>query len=534
MYLFPLAYPSAAADSTGKAEGRLLCFAPNSAAEFVAGDEIVRPTRRGSVLLGYDWGSVTDIERRTTILATLLIKNARNIITMDAERRTFPGGSLYARDQRIVAIGTNVPYETADVVIDAAGRIVYPGLINTHHHLYQTFTRNIPRAQDVELFDWLLTLYDVWRELRPEDVYLSAMVGLGELLKTGCTTAADHFYCFPNAVSGELIDEEVRAAGELGIRFYPTRGSMNLGRSSGGLPPDEVTQDMETILRDSRRVIETYHDASPFAMTRVGLAPCSPFSVSEDLLRETARMARAYGVRLHTHLAETHDEEAFCLEKLGLRPLEYMERTEWIGDDVWYAHGIHFRDDEIHRLGACGCGVAHCPSSNMKLSSGVFPMRKMLDAGVKVGLGVDGSASNDASNLLGEVRQSYLLHKLAAGAQAPTAEESLWIGTVGSARTLGWEDAIGSLEVGKAADLFMIDARKLEYAGALFDDATLPVVAGITHNVETTIVGGRVVVKDGRLVGVDEESLAFRAQTAASRMVAAAGRRTGVNYLKRR
>jgi len=467
-------------------------------------------------------------------LASLLIRNARNIVTMDAERRTHPGGSLYAEGQRIVAIGTDLPYETADTVVDAAGRIVYPGLINTHHHLYQTFTRNVPRAQDIELFDWLLTLYEVWRELRPEDVYLSATVGLGELLKTGCTTAADHFYCFPNGVSGELIDEEIRAAQELGIRFFPTRGSMNLGRSAGGLPPDEVTQDMETILRDSRRVIETYHDASPFAMTRVGLAPCSPFSVSEELLRQTALLARSYGVRLHTHLAETFDEEAYCLEKLGLRPLEYMERAGWVGDDVWFAHGIHFRDDEIHRLGLCGCGVAHCPSSNMKLSSGVFPIRKMLDAGVRVGLGVDGSASNDASNLLGEARQAYLLHKLTAGAVGPSAEESLWLGTVGSSRVLGWDDAIGSLEVGKAADMFLIDARKLEYAGALFDDVSLPVVAGIGHNVDMTIVGGRVVVRDGRLVGIDEEALAVRAQAAAARMIAAASRRTGVNYLRRR
>ncbi|MCI3923735.1 8-oxoguanine deaminase [Paenibacillus sp. TRM 82003] len=467
-------------------------------------------------------------------MRTLLVKNARNIVTMDGEKRTVAGGSMYIEDQRIVAIGADLPYETADEVIDAAGKIVYPGLINTHHHLYQTFTRNVPRAQDVELFDWLLTLYEVWRELRPEDVYLSAAVGLGELLKTGCTTASDHFYCFPNGISGELIDEEIRAARELGIRFYPTRGSMNLGRSAGGLPPDEVTQDAETILRDSRRVIETYHDASPFAMTRVGLAPCSPFSVTEDLLRETASLARAYGVRLHTHLAETYDEEAFCLEKLGLRPLEYMEKTGWVGDDVWYAHGIHFRKEEIVRMGTCGCGVAHCPSSNMKLSSGTFPVRDMLRAGVKVGLGVDGSASNDASNLLGEVRQAYLLHRHSLGANGLSAEESLRLATNGSARVLGWDDAIGSLEVGKAADFFLIDARRLEYAGALFDDVALPVVTGISQNVDMTVVGGRVVVRDGRLVGMDEERLASRAQAAASRMVEAASRRTGINYLKRR
>jgi len=465
-------------------------------------------------------------------MATLLIKNARNIITMDAERSTHPGGSLFADGQEIKAIGRDIPYEDADTVIDATGKIVYPGLVNTHHHLYQTFTRNIPRAQDVELFDWLITLYDIWRHMRPEDVYLSAMVGLGELLKTGCTTASDHFYCFPNAITGELIDEEIRAAGELGIRFFPTRGSMDLGKTQGGLPPDEVTQKMDVILKDTQRVIETYHDASKFSMLRVGVAPCSPFSVSEDLLRESAALARSYGVRLHTHLAETKDEEQFCLQSKGLRPLEYMEKTGWTGSDVWYAHGIHFDRDEIHRMGLCGCGVAHCPSSNMKLSSGVFPLMDMLKAGVNVGLGVDGSASNDSSNLLGEVRQAYLLHKLNSGNNGPTAEQSLWLGTVGSSRVLGWEDAIGSLEVGKAADLFMIDSGRLDFAGALFDDTALPVVTGIGQNVDTTVVGGKVVVKDGKLVNIDERRLAAAAQSAAARMVEVAARHSGVNYYK--
>jgi cytosine/adenosine deaminase-related metal-dependent hydrolase len=467
-------------------------------------------------------------------MATLLIKNARNIITMDANRNTYPGGSLFADGQEIKAIGADIPYDDADTVIDATGKIVYPGLINTHHHLYQTFTRNIPWAQDVELFDWLLTLYDIWRHMRPEDVYLSALVGLGELLKTGCTTASDHFYCFPNAISGELIDEEIRAARELGIRFYPTRGSMNLGRSEGGLPPDEVTQTMDVILKDTQRVIETYHDTSKFSMLRVGVAPCSPFSVSEDLLRESALLARSYQVRLHTHLAETKDEENFCLNSKGLRPLDYMEKTGWLGSDVWYAHGIHFNHNEIHRMGVCGCGVAHCPSSNMKLSSGVFPLMDMLRAGVNVGLGVDGSASNDASNLLGEVRQAYLLHKLSAGNRGPTAEESLWLGTAGSSRVLGWEDAIGSLEVGKAADLFMIDTRRLDFAGALFDDTALPVVTGISQNVDMTIVGGKVVVKEGRLVHMDEQRIAVSAQASASRMLETAAKHSGANYYKHR
>ncbi len=314
-------------------------------------------------------------------MKTMLIKNARNIITMDRERRQYPGASMYIEGQEIKAIGSNLPYETADTVIDARDKIIFPGLINTHHHLYQTFTRNIPAAQDCELFDWLLTLYDIWKHLRPEDVYVSAMVGLGELLKSGCTTASDHFYVFPNGVSGELIDEEIRAASELGIRFFPTRGSMSLGRSKGGLPPDEVVQTDEAILRDTRRVIETYHDSSKFSMVRVGVAPCSPFSVSRDLLRESAALARSYQVRMHTHLAETKDEEDFCVETYGMRPLQLMEETNWIGNDVWYAHGIWFNDEEIIKMGNCGCGVAHCPSSNMKLSSGTFPILKMLEMG---------------------------------------------------------------------------------------------------------------------------------------------------------
>jgi cytosine/adenosine deaminase-related metal-dependent hydrolase len=357
---------------------------------------------------------------------------------------------------------------------------------------------------------------------------LSTMVGLGELLKSGCTTSSDHFYCFPRGVSTELIDEEIRAAAELGIRFYPTRGSMSLGRSEGGLPPDEVCQSEEEILRDTRRVIERFHDPSRFSMLRIGVAPCSPFSVTRSLLKESAELARSYGVRLHTHLAETMDEEQFCLEKLGMRPLEYMEDTGWVGDDVWFAHGIWFNDAEIRRMGACGCGVAHCPSSNMKLSSGTIPVRKLLQAGVKVGLGVDGSASNDASNMLWDVRMAYLLHKQLGG-DALTANEALSLATRGSARVLGWEDAIGSLEVGKAADLFMLDAGQLGFAGALFDDTALPVTVG-AYQADMTIVGGRVVVENGRLTGADEERIAFRAQAAADRMAAAAARRTKLDY----
>lgn len=464
-------------------------------------------------------------------MSTLLIKNAKNIITMDGQRNQYPGGSLYIEGQGIKAIGTGLPYDTADRIIDARGHIVYPGLINTHHHLYQTFTRNIPLAQDCSLFDWLLTLYEIWRHLHPQDVYLSALVGLGELLKSGCTTSSDHFYCFPQAVSGELIDEEIRAARELGIRFYPTRGSMSLGRSKGGLPPDEVCQTEDQILKDTQRVIETYHDPARFSMLRVGVAPCSPFSVTTGLLKESAALARSYGVRMHTHLAETLDEESFCIERFGMRPLDYMESADWVGTDVWYAHGIWFNEKEIHRLGACGCGVAHCPTSNMKLSSGALPVRRLLDAGVKVGLGVDGSASNDASNMLWELRMAYLLHKhqVHFGAPSLTAAETLYIGTMGSAKVLGWDDAIGSLEAGKAADLFMVDTRKLGFAGGLFDDQALPMTIGAVQ-ADITVVGGRIVVQNGRLCGIEEESVAEAAQKAAERLMNEAALRTGLSY----
>ena len=466
-------------------------------------------------------------------MRTLLIKNAKNIITMDEKRTEYPGGSMYVVGQEIKAIGYDLPFETADTVIDARGKIVYPGLINTHHHLYQTFTRNIPWVQNVELFDWLITLYDIWRHLKPEDVYLSAIVGLGELLKSGCTTTADHFYVFPNGVSGELIDEEIRAAREIGIRFYPTRGSMSLGKSKGGLPPDEVVQSEDVILRDSMRVIETYHDPSKFSMLRVGVAPCSPFSVSKDLLRESANLARSYGVRMHTHLAETIDEEDFCREKLGMRPLELMEETGWVGGDVWYAHGIWFSDKEIAKLGVCGCGVAHCPSSNMKMASGTMRIMDMLHAGVKVGFGVDGSSSNDSSNLLLDLKIMNLLHNLQHGTTALSAEDCLSIATRGSSKVLGWEDAIGSLEVGKAADMFLIDTNRLEFSGALFNDTALPILAG-TPQVDMTIVGGKIVVDEGRLVNIDEEQFAIRAQKAAEKMLETAAKHTKVNYRKSR
>lgn len=462
-------------------------------------------------------------------MSSILIRNARNVITMDDQGTRIPGGSIWIEGPAIKAIGRDLPAVDADIIIDARDQVVYPGLVNCHHHLNQVLTRNIPWAQDCGLFDWLATLYDLWVHLRPEDLYLGALAGLGELLKGGCTTAADHFYGFPKGAAPDLFDWEVQAAQELGIRFHPTRGAMTMGRSRGGLPPDDFTQDDDVVLRDTMRVIERFHDPERYSMLRVGIAPCAPFNVTTNLLRESARLARAYGVRLHTHLAETLDEERYCQEVFGCSPLSYLEQLDWLGADVWYAHGIHLNDGEIARLGGAGTGIAHCAVSNMKLSSGICRVPALLAHGVPVGLGVDGSASADSSNLLFELRCCYLMHKLGDGAAAPTAEQVLGLATRGGARVLGRDD-IGSLEPGKAADLFLVDTRQLAFAGALHDDAALIVLTGQNLTVNTTVVNGRVVVKDGRLVNIDEEAVARRAQAASDRLLREGQLRSGIDY----
>lgn len=431
-------------------------------------------------------------------MATLLLKNARLLATFDADRREITNGGLYIRDNVIAQVGPTADLPTdAEQVIDARDMVILPGLVNTHHHLYQTLTRAVPKSQNAVLFDWLKTLYPIWANLTPEAIYTSALVGLAELMLSGCTTAADHLYLVPN---GSSHDDEIRAARELGIRFHPTRGSMSLGESQGGLPPDRVTQDEETILQDSRRVIETYHDPLPLSMCRVGLAPCSPFSVTPELMVESARLARAYGVRLHTHLAETLDEERFCLERFGKRPVEYAESLEWLGDDVWFAHSVWVNDAEINQYVRSGTGVAHCPSSNMLLGSGIAPIVKMVKAGVKVGLGVDGSASNDASHMLREARQAMLLQRVGGDPGAMTARGALEMGTVGGARVLGRDD-IGSLEVGKAADFIGVNLNRLSYAGN--HDPLAAIVFCDTHYVDLSVINGRVVIEDGQLLTMD-------------------------------
>ncbi len=441
-------------------------------------------------------------------MSTLLIRNIAQLVTCDDGDRILQNVDLYCADGFIKTIGAGLDVP-ADRVIDGSHMFCYPGLVNTHHHLYQVFSRNLPQVQNMELFDWLRTLYEIWKNLDAHVIRLSSLTGMGELMKHGCTTCFDHHYVFP-AGSGDLLGAQFAAADELGIRMYASRGSMDLSKKDGGLPPDSVVQTVDEILRDSVHAIETYHDASYGAMHRVALAPCSPFSVSADLLRESAILARQYGVRLHTHLCETKDEENFMLAREGVRPLAYMERLGWIGSDVWFAHGIHFNDEELRLLAQTGTGVAHCPISNMKLSSGVARIPEMLALGVQVGLAVDGSASNDGSSLLEELRVTYLLHRLTASRKAPTGYDVLKMATRGSARLLGRDD-IGQLTEGKCADLFLIDARRLELVGCGCDAGSVLGTVGVRGPVDYTVVQGRVTVEHGRLVTVDEDALAREA-----------------------
>lgn len=437
-------------------------------------------------------------------MRTLLIKNISQLVTCDPQDRICQNADLYCEDGVIRAIGTNLDKE-ADEILDGSHMLCYPGLINTHHHLYQQFSRNLPQVQNMELFDWLKTLYEIWKNLDADVVRLSSLTGMGELMKHGCTTCFDHHYVFPNG-AGDLIGAQFSAAEELGIRMHASRGSMDLSVKDGGLPPDSVVQTVDEIMADSIRLIETYHDASFGSMRQLALAPCSPFSVSADLLRQSAILARQYGVRLHTHLCETLDEERYMLEREGMRPLAFMETLGWIGSDVWYAHGIHFNTEELRLLAQTGTGVCHCPVSNMKLSSGVARIPEMLELGVPVGLGVDGSASNDGSSLMEELRLAYLLHRLTSSKAAPSGYDILKLATFGSARLLGRSD-IGSLETGKCADLFMIDSRRVELAGACRDAGSVLATVGVRGPVDYTVVHGKITVRDGRLTGIDEAAL---------------------------
>lgn len=432
-------------------------------------------------------------------MTTLLVQNAEMLVTMDAQRREIANGGLFARDGVIEQVGPTAELPaTADTVLDLAGHIVLPGLINTHHHLYQGLTRVIPAGQNAELFGWLKTLYPIWAGLTSEAIYISALTGLAELILSGCTTASDHLYIYPNDCR---LDDEIEAAQEIGIRFHAMRGSMSLGESKGGLPPDSVVEEEEDILRDSRRLIETYHDPNRYAMLRVGLAPCSPFSITQDLMRASAELARSYGVRLHTHLAENAEDIAYSREKFGMRPGEYAEDVGWIGDDVWHAHCVMLNDAEIGLFARTGTGVCHCPNSNMRTASGIAPIRKMLDTGVPVGLGADGQASNDASHLLAEARQALLLQRVVGGPAALTAREALEIATLGGARVLGRDD-VGALAPGMAADCVAFDLNQIGFVGT---SADLVAALIFCHpvNVNYSVINGRLVVDQGHLTTID-------------------------------
>ncbi len=459
-------------------------------------------------------------------MGTLLIRNAEILVTMDEDRKEIRRGGLYIRDGLIEKVGENASLpDFADEILDLAGHIVLPGLINTHHHFYQTLTRVVPAAQNVNLFNWLKTLYPIWGRMTAEDIYLSTQTALAELALSGCTTASDHLYIYPN---GSRLDDEIEAAKGIGIRLHASRGSMSLGESNGGLPPDRLVEDEAFILNDSQRLIEQYHDPNPGAMVQIVMAPCSPFSVTGDLMRESAALAREYGVHLHTHLAETQDEEAFCLEKFSLRPVELMEQLTWLDDDVWFAHSVHVNQAEIEEYAKNGCGVAHCPTSNMRLASGIAPTMDMLQAGVKVGLGVDGSASNDGSNLLEETRQALMAARVRAGlmgaskstgeaAALMTARQALEIATRGGAEVLGRTD-LGSLEAGKCGDICAISLDKLEYAGGLHDPISA-IVFCAPVKVDYTVVNGNIVVKEGELINVDVHKLVESHNRAARRIV---------------
>jgi cytosine/adenosine deaminase-related metal-dependent hydrolase len=428
--------------------------------------------------------------------STLLIRDIHTIITMDESEAVLHGGFIYAEGGEIKQVGKRPPAGLrADRTISARYAVAMPGMINTHHHLCQTLTRACTAAADMELFDWLRTLYPMWARLDEESEHLAALVGMAELLLSGCTTTTDHHYLFPRGQT-KLIDAEIAAARKIGMRFHPTRGSMSVGQSKGGLPPDSVVQTEDEVLEDCERVIRKYHDPAPGSMLRIGLAPCSPFSVSEELMRQTSVMAARHQVRMHTHLAETRDEQDYCMKHFGKRPLEFMADVGWLGETTWVAHGIHFNSREVKRLGRARVGVAHCPSSNMRLGSGIAPALALRRAGSPVGLGVDGSASNDSSHMLAEARQALLLNRLAHGAAAIKAHEALRMATVGGAECLGRDD-IGTLAAGKRADIALFDLRAVGYSGA--EDPVAALVLCAPTHVETLIVEGRVVVENHEL-----------------------------------
>lgn len=434
-------------------------------------------------------------------MSTLLVKNIHTLVTMDAQRRELKDAAIFVRDNVIEQIGpTSELPASADEVLDLKGRhVVMPGLVNTHHHMCQSLTRVFPGGQNHELFDWLVSLYPVWKNLTAEAMQVSTKLAVTELLLSGCTTASDHHYIYPNDCK---LDAQIEAAQQTGIRFHASRGSMSMGESQGGLPPDSVVEDEAFIMKDMQRLIETYHDNSRHSMLRITVAPCSPFTVSVDLMREAAKLARSYeGVRLHTHLAETEGDVAYSIEKFGLAPGDYAEDVQWVGDDVWHAHCVCLTDDDIHMFGRTGTGVAHCPSSNLRLGSGISPIQKMRSRGVPVGLGVDGSASNDSGHLLAEARMAMLVARANKNPAGMTGREALEIATLGGARVLGRDD-IGYLAVGMSADFIAFNIDTIAFAGA-HHDIVAALVFCTPPNVDYSIINGKIVVSEGHLNTLD-------------------------------
>ncbi|MDQ8021581.1 MAG: 8-oxoguanine deaminase [Moraxellaceae bacterium] len=433
-------------------------------------------------------------------MPTLLLRHADVLVTMDDTRREIRDGAVFVRDGVIETVGTTADLpQTADEVIDLRGQVLLPGLVNTHHHMYQSLTRAIPAAQDAELFGWLQALYPIWARLTPEMVQVSTLTAMAELILSGCTTSSDHLYLYPN---GSRLDDSIEAAQQIGMRFTACRGSMSVGQSKGGLPPDSVVEDETAILADTRRLIESFHDASRHSMLHVAVAPCSPFSVSRELMRDAAVLARSYGVRLHTHLAENDNDIAYSREKFGMTPAQYAESLGWTGHDVWHAHCVKLDDEGIALFGRSGTGVAHCPCSNMRLASGIAPVGRMRAAGVPVGLGVDGSASNDGAHMLGEARQAMLLARVGFGPAAMSARDALEIATRGGAKVLGRDD-IGHLAPGMSADMVSFRLDGVGHAGGAVHDAVASLVFCTPGAVDTSIINGRVVVRDGALQTVD-------------------------------
>ena len=444
-------------------------------------------------------------------MSEILIKQADVVVTMDAGRRELAGADVLIRDGVIVGVGVGLT--TTGEVILARGCVVTPGLVNTHHHLYQTLTRAVPGGQDALLFGWLKTLYPIWARFGPEEMFVSAQVGLAELALSGCSMTSDHLYLFPN---GARLDDTIAAAQEVGLRFHPTRGAMSIGESAGGLPPDRLVEDEAAILEDCIRLVDAHHDPREGSMLRVGIAPCSPFSVSRDLMRDAALLARDKGVMLHTHLAENDEDIAYSLAKFGCRPGQYAEDLGWTGADVWHAHCVKLDQGEIDLFALSGTGVAHCPCSNCRLGSGIAPLRGMRDAGVKVGLGVDGSASNDAGNLILEARQAMLLQRVANGADAMSAREALEVATLGGAQVLGRSDC-GSLAIGKRADIAIWDVSGIEGAGS-WDPVASLILCG-PPRVRDLIVEGRKVVQNGQMLTLDLARVIERQNQLAKRLM---------------